>query len=176
MTAASVLVIPVAITLGALAPQTIGMFLAPARPRGDFYQWRWGVVVGGAAAAVLSLSSPTPAKFQGLAGFMLLALYIAGKRGCERYGCCGAVKFRVVNATASLPATEVRVTAAFLILVAVCLIADEPRMGAEIALASHLALRTMAHWVRGERLDAAGLARMPDLFALLLLILGLILG
>lgn len=156
--------------VGALAPRVLMAIRGAGGQRVDFYQWKFGVTLWSAAFAILFVTRVSTDVVGSLAIASLLGLYIAGKWGCYRSGCCGAVPYRVVNATTSLPVTEIRISGVLLIMVCICIVLDRSSSAVLIGLTGHVTTRALGYWGRGERLNLRNVGRMPDIPALLTII------
>ncbi|MDP9531071.1 hypothetical protein Q7L38_00710 [Pseudomonas protegens] len=164
------LFLPLLIFVGALAPRVLMAFSGQGVRRVDFYQWKFGITLWSAAYAILFFARFPTSVVGGLATATLLGLYIAGKWGCYRSGCCGSMPYRVVNATTSLPVTEIRISGGLLVIVCMCIVLDRSSSAVLIGLTGHVTTRALGYWGRGERINFAGLMAMPDIPALLTII------
>lgn len=165
------LFLPLLTFVGALAPRLLLVICGVGGRRVEFYQWKVGVTLWSAVFAILFVMRDSTNVVGSVAIATLLGLYIAGKWGCYRSGCCGSVPYRVVNATTSLPATEIRISGVLLILVCAYIVLDRESSAVLIGLTGHVTTRALGYWGRGERITLRGLKRMPDIPALVAVII-----
>lgn len=156
--------------VGALAPRVFMAIRGTGGRRVDVYQWKFGVTLWSTAFAILFVARVPTNVVGSLAIATLLGLYIGGKWGCYRSGCCGSVPYRVVNATTSLPVTEIRISGVLLIIVCICIVLDRGSSAVLIGLTGHVTTRALGYWGRGERLSLRRLGAIPDIPALLTVI------